>query len=36
MLAPLIVELLTGTLLLLLVGWATDAFREHARFARAC
>ena len=27
MLAPLIVDLLTGTLLMLLVGWATDAFR---------
>jgi hypothetical protein len=27
MLAPLIVDLLMGTLLLLLVGWATDAFR---------
>jgi hypothetical protein len=27
MLAPLIVDLLTGTLLLLLVGWATDAVR---------
>ena len=28
MLAPLIVDLLMGTLLLLLVGWAIDAFRE--------
>ena len=27
MLAPLIVDLLLGTLLLLLVGWATDAVR---------
>jgi hypothetical protein len=27
MLAPLIVDLLMGTLLLLLVGWATNAFR---------
>ena len=27
MLAPLIVDLLMGTLLLLLVGWAIDAFR---------
>jgi hypothetical protein len=27
MLAPLIVDLLTGALLMLLLGWATDAFR---------